>query len=183
MYAAIAMSKQAPKLNLLAGAAYTLARDNPSLTQVELTAHLNTLSTALDTYAFDPAKDGAGPLVRVMLRMLVKAEPTLPATSIPGRALRAHARALLASMQHGLDTPQGLDSPYSQVERYAEATAFTEATWSNLYDLAQGNVALAGAVNSGGIGAGVGVHTVHTTAQMLTSNPLGPWRASSCPGS
>ncbi|WP_375757623.1 hypothetical protein [Corallococcus exercitus] len=174
IYAAIAMSRQAPKLNLLAGAAYTLARDNPALTQAELTAHLNTLSTALGTYAFDPAKDGAGPLVRVMLRMLVKAEPTLPATTAPGRALRAHARALLASMQNGLDTPQGLDSTYSQVERYAAASAFTEETWSKLYDLAQGNVALAGAVNSGGIGAGVGVHTVHTTTQMLTSNPLGP---------
>ncbi|RKH70318.1 hypothetical protein D7W81_09535 [Corallococcus aberystwythensis] len=174
VYAAIAMSRQQPKLNLLAGAAYTLARDNPALTQAELTAHLNTLSTALGTYAFDPAKDGAGPMMRVMLRMLVKAEPTLPATTVPGKALRAHARALLASMQNGLDTPQGLDNTYSQVERYAEASAFTEETWSKLYDLAQGNVALAGAVNSGGIGAGVGVHTVHTTAQMLTANPLGP---------
>lgn len=177
IYAAIAMSRQQPKLNLLAGAAYTLARDNPTLTQAELTAGLNTLSAALGTYAFDPAKDGAGPLMRVMLRMLAKAEPTLPTNTAPGRALRAHARALLASMQTGLDTPQGLDSTYSQVERYAEATAFTEETWSKLHDLAQGNAALAGAVNSGGIGAGVGVQTTHTTQQLLAANPLGPLAA------
>ncbi|MBN8231206.1 hypothetical protein JYK02_27165 [Corallococcus macrosporus] len=174
IYAAIAMSRQQPKLNLLAGAAYTLARDNPALTQAELTAHLNTLATALGTYTFDPTTDGGGPMVHVMLRMLTKAEPTLPATSVPGRALRAHARAFLASMENGLDTPRGLGATSSQVERYAEATAFTEETWSKLYDLAQGNVALAGAVNSGGIGAGVGPHTDHSTQQMLDVNALGP---------
>ncbi|WP_375757606.1 hypothetical protein [Corallococcus exercitus] len=174
IYAAIAMSRQQPKLNLLAGAAYTLARDNPALTQAELTAHLNTLSAALGTYAFDPATDGAGPMVHVMLRMLTKAEPTLPTTTAPGRALRAHARALLASMENGLDTPRGLGATSSQVERYAEATAFTEETWSKLYDLAQGNVALASALNNGGIGAGVGLHTTHTTDEMLDVNALGP---------
>ncbi|RKG93871.1 hypothetical protein D7V88_00860 [Corallococcus terminator] len=174
VYATVAMYKKAPKLHLLAGAAYVLARDNPSLTQAELTAGINTLSTALDAYPFDPAKDGSGPLMRVMLRMLARAEPAMSTTTAPGRALRAHARALLASMHNGLDLERGLATAHSQVERYAEAEAFTEETWGKLFDLAQGNAALGAAVNGGGIGSAMGVHTTHHAAQMLAVHPLGP---------
>ncbi|MBE4748424.1 hypothetical protein G4177_09635 [Corallococcus sp. ZKHCc1 1396] len=174
IYATVAMYKKAPKLNLLAGAAYALSRDNPTLTQAELTAGINTLSTALNAYPFDPAKDGSGPMMRVMLRMLARAEPSMSTTTAPGRALRAHARALLASMHNGLDLERGLANAHSLVERYAEAEAFTQETWGKLFDLAQGNAALAAAVNGGGIGGALGVHTTHNAAQMLTVHPLGP---------
>ncbi|RYZ43178.1 MAG: hypothetical protein EOO71_04825 [Myxococcaceae bacterium] len=174
VYATVAMYKKSPKLHLLAGAAYALARDNPSLTQAELNAGISTLSTALDAYPFDPATDGSGPLMRVMLRMLARAEPAMSTTTAPGRALRAHARALLASMHNGLDLERGLANAHSQVERYLEAESFTEETWSKLFDLAQGNAALAAAVNGGGIGAALGVHTTQGAAQMLAVHPLGP---------
>ncbi|RKI15245.1 hypothetical protein D7Y13_04555 [Corallococcus praedator] len=174
VYATVAMYQKAPRLHLLAGAAYFLARDNPSLTQAELTAGINTLSTALDAYPFDPAKDGSGPMMRVMLRMLARAEPAMSTTTAPGRALRAHARALLASMHNGLDLERGLANAHSQVERYAEAEAFTQETWGKLFDLAQGNAALAAAVNGGGIGGAMGVHTTQHAAQMLAVHPLGP---------
>ncbi|WP_244224871.1 hypothetical protein [Corallococcus sicarius] len=177
VYSAVAMSKEAPKLNLMAGAAYILARDNPTLTQAELTTGINAISVALDSDGFDPTKDGAGPTVRVMLRMLSKAEPNLSSTSVPHRALRSHARALLARMQDGLDVPRGLDTPFSQVVRYAEAAEFTQETWGNLYALAQGNVALAGAVDNGGIGAALGVHTTQGAVAMLNVKPLGPLKA------
>ncbi|NVJ13558.1 hypothetical protein HV826_05220 [Myxococcus sp. AM010] len=177
VYAAAAMANEHPRLHLLAGAAYFLARDNPALSQAELTAGLNAISTALDVYPFDPAKDGSGPRVRTMIRMLARAEPHLPTTTAPGRALRAHARALLASMHNGLDLKRGLANAQSFVDRYGEAEAFTEDTWSRLHDLAQGNAALAAAVNGGGIGAGVGFQTHHTASQMLTAKPLGPLAA------
>ncbi|WP_123784069.1 hypothetical protein [Corallococcus macrosporus] len=177
VYAAAAMANEHPRLHLLAGAAYFLARDNPALSQADLTAGLNAISTALNVYPFDPANDGSGPRVRTMIRMLARAQPHLSTATAPGRALRAYARALLASMHNGLDLERGLANAQSFVDRYGEVEAFTEDTWSKLHDLAQGNAALAAAVNGGGIGAGVGFQTSHTAAQMLAAKPLGPLAA------
>ncbi|MFP2959109.1 hypothetical protein ACLEPN_15005, partial [Myxococcus sp. 1LA] len=177
VYAAAAMANEHPRLHLLAGAAYFLARDNPTLSQAELTAGFNAISTALNVYPFDPAKDGSGPRVRTMIRMLSRAQPHLSTATAPGRALRAYARELLASMHNGLDLERGLANAQSFVDRYGEAEAFSEDTWSRLHDLAQGNAALAAAVNGGGIGAGVGFQTSHTASQMLAAKPLGPLAA------
>ncbi|WXH33092.1 hypothetical protein WA016_07093 [Myxococcus stipitatus] len=177
VYAAVAMSKEDPRLHLLAGAAYYLARDNPSLSQAELTSALNSISTALNAYPFNPATDGSGPRVRTMIRILARAQPELSTTTVEGKAFREHARGLLASMRNGLDLERGLASAASMVDRYGEVESFNEDIWARLYELAQGNVALAGAVNSGGIGAGVGFSTTHTAAQVLTSAPMGPLAA------
>ncbi|GHG79522.1 hypothetical protein [Comamonas sp. JC664] len=174
VYATVAMSREDPRLHLLAGSAYFLARDNPTLTQAELTAGLNAISTALNVYPFNPEKDGSGPRVRTMIRILARAQPQLSTSTAPGKALRAHAQALLASMHNGLDLERGLATAHSMVERYGEVEAFTEDTWARLHDLAQGNVALAAALNGGGIGGGAGVHTTQSAAQMLASNPMGP---------
>lgn len=174
VYTTAAISKRDAKLHLLAGAAYYLARDNPALTQAELTAGLNAVSTALAAYAFDPAQDGSGPLVRLMIRILGRAEPTLASNTPADRALRAYARAFLGSMRGGLDLQRALTSTHSQVERYAEAEAFIEKSWGQLFDLARGNAALAGAVNDGVIGTTLGVHTTSTARQILAVYTLEP---------
>ncbi|WP_426755545.1 hypothetical protein [Myxococcus sp. Y35] len=174
VYATVAMSRQDPRLHLLAGSAYFLGRDNPTLSQAELTSALNAISTALNVYPFNPEKDGSGPRVRTMIRILARAEPHLAPTTAPGRALRAYAQGLLASMHNGLSLERGLTSAQSMVDRYGEAEAFTEETWANLYALAQSHAALAAAVNGGGIGSGVGLQTTHTASQMLASYPMGP---------
>ncbi|WP_338865835.1 hypothetical protein [Myxococcus stipitatus] len=170
----MAVSKEDPRLHLLAGVAYYLARDNPTLSQATLTTHFNTLSTALNVYPFNAATDGSGPRARTMIRILARAQPELSFATVPGKAFRAYARALLASMRNGLDLERGLASAASMVDRYGEVDSFAEETWGRLYELAQGNVALAGAVNSGGIGAGVGFSTTHTASQILASSPMGP---------
>ncbi|WP_141621819.1 hypothetical protein [Myxococcus sp. AB036A] len=177
VYAAVAMSRPDPRLHLQAGVAYFLARDNPALSQAELTAALNAVSTALNVYPFDPAKDGSGPRVRTMIRILARAQPHLPTTTAASKALRAYAQSLLGSMHNGLDLERGLATAHSLVERYGDAEVFSEETWSRLHDLAQGNVALAAVVNGGGIGAGVGVQTTQTAAQMLALRPMGPLAA------
>ncbi len=179
LYVTLAMSHEDPRLHLLAGSAYFLARDNPTLTQSELTAALNAISTALNLYPFNPEKDGSGPRVRTMIRMLARAQPQLraptplPASTPATRALRAYTQALLGRMHNGLNLERGLATAHSLVERYGEVDAFTEETWGRLHDLAQGNAALAAVVNGGGIGAGVGASTSHTAAQILTHHPMG----------
>lgn len=177
VYATVAMSRPDPRLHLQAGVAYFLARDNPALSQAELTAALNAVSTALNVYPFNPAKDGSGPRVRTMIRILARAQPHLATTTAAGNALRAYTQALLGSMHNGLDLERGLATAHSLVERYGDVEVFSEETWSRLHDLAQGNVALAAVVNGGGIGAGVGVHTTQTAAQMLAIQPMGPLAA------
>ncbi|WP_434348367.1 hypothetical protein ACN6A1_12870 [Myxococcus virescens] len=173
LYATVAMSREDPRLHLLAGSAYFLARDNPTLSQTELTAALNTIASALNVYPFNPETDGSGPRVRTMIRILARAEPQMITTTAAGRALRAYAQTLLRRMHNGLSLEQGLATAHSLVDRYGEVDSFNEATWAQLHDLAQGNAALAAVVNGGGIGARVGVHTTHTAAQILASHPMG----------
>lgn len=173
VYATAGMAKTDPKLHILAGSAYYLARDNPALTQAELTTGLNTLASALGAYTVPAAQDG-GTLARRVLRILSDAEPTLGAASREGKALRAYTRELLAAMRLGLEQERRLAPLLEQVDRYPEAEAFISEAWGQLYDLAATRPALASAVNGGGIGSALGVYTTDTFQQMLTVYPVEP---------
>lgn len=173
VYATAGMAKKDAKLHILAGSAYYLARDNPAMTQAELTAGLNSLASALGAYTVPAAQDG-GTLARRVLRILSDAEPTLGATSPAGKALRTYTRELLAAMRLGLEQERRLAPLLEQVDRYPEAEAFISEAWGQLFDLAATRPALAAAVNDGGIGAALGVRTTDTFQVMLNVYPLEP---------
>lgn len=174
VYAAAGMAKKNARLHVLAGAAYHLGHDNPALSAAELSAGIAAIDAALNAYDVPAAQDGSGHMVNRMVRMIAEAEPILGASAAPGRALRAYARGLLASMRAGLDQERRLGSIPKQVDRYAEAEAFISDSWGRLRGEAAQRPALASAVDSGAIGASLGVLTTDTATQVLTVYPVEP---------
>ncbi|MCP3139097.1 hypothetical protein [Pyxidicoccus xibeiensis] len=174
VFTAAARHQAKPRHHIVAGAAHALARDNPGMTDVELAAALDTVSAALSTYAFDPVKDTSGPEVRLILRIVAKAEQALVPSSPGGRALRSWAQELLASMSQGLDTERALSSPHPQVDRYVHAEAFLSTTWDRLYDLAQVSPMLPSALELSELGAALDVKPTDSTQHILAMLPLEP---------
>ncbi|RKH62758.1 hypothetical protein D7V93_09645 [Corallococcus llansteffanensis] len=176
VYTAAALFKNNPKLHILAGTAYFLARQNPGMSAANLTTHLNSVSVALNSYAYDPTRDASGPLVRLVIRMLSRAEPGLAASPVARDALRAYSRGLLGTMNTGLSQQQLAESAHEHVGQYGRGEEFILGAWDQLFDTTLGSTALATAVNTGIIGTTLGIHTDTDARSMLDLYRMEPLR-------
>lgn len=176
IYTAAAMSKKNAKLDILAGAAYHLALDNPTMTSVDLTAALGAIASALNAYDVDPTKDGSGHRIHLMLRILSEAstQPAMTNNSASARALRAYTRDFLASMRQVKDRFRRLAVTEYQEDRYVDAEAYVAGAWGQLFDLAATSPALRLAVDDGSIGTALTVRTTDKAQVLLGKYPLQP---------
>lgn len=172
VFTTAALNKAQPHHHILAGAAHALARDNPGMTDAQLAAGLNDVASALALYTFDPEQDTSGLQVRLILRILARAEPGMAQDSPSGRALRSWARDFLGSMSQGLDMQRALSSLLPQVDRYTHAEAFLTTTWDRLHDLAQSSPALTAALETSELGAALGFKTTDSVQNILSLVPL-----------
>jgi hypothetical protein len=176
VYVAVAGTRDAAETDILAGVAQQVVIQRPTVSTAQLSDAIielrDTIAAKRPARQADLARDSA----LLMSRLLTRVVPVLT-NPILRAAAREYTRAFLNSYRRGTSSLRQVAPIDLQFDRFGEVERFRRETWQRLHDQARTRPAVAQAIDSGPIGAALGVRTTQDATTALGLVELEPLRA------